>query len=542
MFPRPVRKALGALSILLASLLGGCGDNEEPGTTPLDTTAPRVTAVSPAPGESDVPVTTVLEVTFSEPIDLDSVTEESIRLFDRIDPATPLPIARTLRKAAGGDQITFTPAEPLAYDFSYWALVDSSLTDLAGNTMAAHYSWTFSTESEPAPPVEFPLAQGNAWLYTSESSATVWTASGVSTSTFEGLRVLYVEEPAFWEGRNGWLLRSYTLDQTLTTESALRSEYFYLAQDHLGLYRASTKYDQGAWMNVAQYYELEFDDSAFLIAGGPAHSDGSTLSAESVTVPAGDFETIRIEHDYSSTGPYASEDIFETRREYFADGVGLVAATWDYTFDDNDPSGIDISTDGFASLAEAMNGPSLPYLAAEFEPNDSPGHGLAQTMPQTSIISGQVHIDDAFTEVLEEDVACIYTLCIKPNIDENYYMQDWYRIEITTAGQYRLDLVYDYYDATNDSWNDLDLYFFRELDASNIGFMARADADVNTPEWMILLHLDVGIYYAAVQAWNTPHEPVGYTLALRPQPVYVTPPGTRSPERHGANYLASGGK
>jgi Bacterial Ig-like domain len=526
-----VRKVFIPLLMLLVPGLNGCGDDDDPATPSVDTTRPQVTVVSPAVGATSVPITTTVTVTFSEAIDLDSINIDSIRLFDAIEPAVNCPV----KAAAEGNVITFTPAEPLVYSRQYRAVVDSSLSDLAGNTMAADYTWTFSTADDPLPPVAFPLEAGNAWLYISESTESLRIGGETSTIDFEGLRVLSVEAEAFWENRFCWLVRNYTLDQTLTTESALKSDSFYLAEDQSGLYRARLENNAGRWMNVAQYFELEFDDSAFLIAGGPAHSDGSTLGAESVTVPAGIFETASIEHDFTSA------EVFETRREYFADEIGLVAATWEYTFDDNDPAGIGSSTEGFAALAEPMNGPSLPYLATELEPNDGPGFGPAQALPPLSILSGRIDIDDDAAVILDDDIVCGYTRCVGPDIDGVPNLQDWYRIVITTGGQYRLDLVYDYHNADSDTWNDLDLYFFEELADGTLRYMAGARSDVDTPEWMILLHPDPGVYYAAVQAWTTPGGPVDYTLAMRPQPVHVDV-GAKASQRPGTEILASTGK
>ena len=517
MFTRRTWKNLAPSLVILGLVVVGCSDDDGGNTNPVDTTRPRVVAVSPAPGAVDVDVNTSLVVTFSESIDLNTVSAETFGLSEYVEPAVPLPA----KAAPGSSELTFTPAGPMAFSRLFRAVVDSSLADLAGNTLAADYSWTFTTEDSPDPPVEFPLAQGNAWLYQSESSASIWTASGSSTSNFEGLRVLFIERPATYEGLDCWLMRSYTLDQTLTVKSALVADYLYLAGDYYGLYQARPRYNSGHWMNLVRFLELSFDDSSFLIAGGPAHSDGSTLSTASVTVPAGTFETLRIAHDYSSTGPYAAEDIFETRREYFADGVGLVAATWDYSFDDNDPSGIDIYADGSAELLEPLNGPSLPYLTAELEPNDVPTGLQSQPWAPLAIVSGDIHITDSGTVLGDEDVDCKYAECILANIDGVQLLQDWYRIEVTVAAQYRLDLVFDYYDSQNDTWNDLDLYFFRELPDDAVGYIARADDVAGKPEWMILLHLEVGTYYAAIQAWDTPSESAGYTLAMRPQPVPV---------------------
>jgi len=504
---------LFAISLTLVSC---SGDDGPGGTGPGDITPPSVVSVTPGSGTADVDVATTLVVTFSEPIDAASVDAATIDLAPDATRAAGVPGTPTVSNS----QLTFVPDEPLSHATPYRVEIAATVTDMAANALGDVYVWTFTTAEPPQAPLEVPLAEGNAWLYYGESSGSVWSQYGYSSSSSEELRVLFVERAAAYEGHDGWLVRNYTLDQTVTTETGLRSEYFYLDSDVDGLYRAEPDDDDG-WLNVILFTAANFSDSSFMLADGPAHSDGTTLGVGSVQVPAGSFQTLTIEHDYTSTGPYAPEDIFETRYEHYADGVGLVRASWNYSFDDNDPSGFDITAQGYAELIDVMNGPSLPYLAAELEPNDDGGPAASQTFGPFALVTGSVHIDDAGLLAYDDDFDCLDAECILPNIDGAPRLQDWYVLDVATAGQYRLDLVYEFYDSDTQVWNDLDLYVFMELGDGSVVYAARADDEAGNPEWVVFTYMPAGRYYLAVQAWDTPVNATPYTLSMSKQAVPV---------------------
>src|SRR5690606_26919079 len=54
-----------------------------------------------------------------------------------------------------GSQVTFTPASRLDYNSEYTVILTGGtggIQDLAGNLLAANYSWSFTTADEPPPP------------------------------------------------------------------------------------------------------------------------------------------------------------------------------------------------------------------------------------------------------------------------------------------------------------------------------------------------------------------------------------------------------
>ena len=73
------------------------------------------------------------------------------------------------------------------------------------------------------------------------------------------------------------------------------------------------------------------------------------MAPAAMTVPAGSFETLRSTHQSSEAGQSAPEHWSVLEREFWADGVGLVASTWNSAYDDQDPQAITESLDGLGN-------------------------------------------------------------------------------------------------------------------------------------------------------------------------------------------------
>ncbi|MFI7544406.1 N,N-dimethylformamidase beta subunit family domain-containing protein [Actinoplanes sp. NPDC049599] len=127
-----------------------------PGSGAPDTTAPTVTARTPAAGATGVSAGTTATATFSEP-----VQSSTVAMVLRGGGGTSVPASvaydATTRKA------TLTPDAALAADTTYTATV-SGAADLAGNVMAAT-SWSFTTAAGTPPPTGCPCS--------------IWAASAV---------------------------------------------------------------------------------------------------------------------------------------------------------------------------------------------------------------------------------------------------------------------------------------------------------------------------------------------------------------------------
>ena len=108
-----------------------------------DTTAPTVTATAPLAGASNVPVNQKVTVAFSEGMDPLTLTNLTFTLQG---PAAN-PIAGTVTYA--GLTATFTPSANLPSSTTFTGRVTTGAKDLAGNSLALNYTWTFATGAAP---------------------------------------------------------------------------------------------------------------------------------------------------------------------------------------------------------------------------------------------------------------------------------------------------------------------------------------------------------------------------------------------------------
>ncbi|MDO8728241.1 MAG: Ig-like domain-containing domain, partial [Candidatus Methanoperedens sp.] len=106
-------------------------------TAPLpDTTAPSIADNTPT--GTNVPVTTQITLTFSEPMNEASV-----------ESAFSMP-ATTGSFSWIGNFMTYTPDSNLTYSTTYDVTVGTGAMDLAGNPLSSTYSWLFTTEASPS--------------------------------------------------------------------------------------------------------------------------------------------------------------------------------------------------------------------------------------------------------------------------------------------------------------------------------------------------------------------------------------------------------
>jgi hypothetical protein len=115
-------------------------------TAPPDTTPPTVTSRTPAAGATLMPLSTVVAVTFSEPMDAATLNTTTLVLRDTAGALVPATVAYnpTTRVA------TLTPSSPLAGNTTYTATVlggstDPRVKDLAGNALVANNVGSFTT-------------------------------------------------------------------------------------------------------------------------------------------------------------------------------------------------------------------------------------------------------------------------------------------------------------------------------------------------------------------------------------------------------------
>lgn len=129
----------GVMNVAGTALGAAYGWSFTTGPAP-DTTPPTVSSTSPTNGETCVPTETGFVASFSEPVSSQTVNPTTFLLKDSLNN----PVGGT----TGGSpvQATFFPNSPLSNSSSYTGTITTGLTDLAGNHLAANYTWTITTQ------------------------------------------------------------------------------------------------------------------------------------------------------------------------------------------------------------------------------------------------------------------------------------------------------------------------------------------------------------------------------------------------------------
>ena len=117
------------------------------GPPPPDTTAPTVSAVSPANNATGVARNVNLSVTFSEAINPSTINSTTLELRNA---STNALVAATVTYDAATRRAILNPSGNLAIQTRFTATVrggatDPRVKDLAGNPLAPSMTWSFTT-------------------------------------------------------------------------------------------------------------------------------------------------------------------------------------------------------------------------------------------------------------------------------------------------------------------------------------------------------------------------------------------------------------
>ncbi len=102
---------------------------------PGDTTPPEVVLVTPEDGMTDMPVNTSVVVTFSEPLDALTITNNTFALF-----ADGEELSVSIQRSADNTVVTLDPWNPLPTGSWVTVVITDDVTDLAGNRLTDFYS------------------------------------------------------------------------------------------------------------------------------------------------------------------------------------------------------------------------------------------------------------------------------------------------------------------------------------------------------------------------------------------------------------------
>jgi hypothetical protein len=141
----------------------------------VDTTAPTVTSVTPLNASTGAALATKPAAVFSEAMDLTTITTANFTLTG------PGAVAVAGSVGYAGTTATFTPTSSLVENTLYTAEITVGVKDLAGNALAAKYTWSFKTLDTTAPTVAATGVYGTTGV---TSGATDLPVNRASTVTF----------------------------------------------------------------------------------------------------------------------------------------------------------------------------------------------------------------------------------------------------------------------------------------------------------------------------------------------------------------------
>jgi Ice-binding-like/Bacterial Ig-like domain len=110
-----------------------------------DTVRPTVVSTDPADTATGVPTNQKVTATFSQAMDPTTITGSSFKLTG----PGAMQVGGTVTYSTIGTTATFTPDITLTPSVVYTATITTAVQDLAGNSLAANYQWTFTAGGGP---------------------------------------------------------------------------------------------------------------------------------------------------------------------------------------------------------------------------------------------------------------------------------------------------------------------------------------------------------------------------------------------------------
>jgi hypothetical protein len=281
---------------------------------PSDTTPPTVTNTSPANGAIDVPVSTAIVITFSEPMN-----QAAAQGAFSIRPSIP----GSFGWNAAGTIMTYVPSGVLANSTTYDVGISTAATDLAGNALTGAYQFSFTTA---APGLVPPSVSTQAVSGLTSTSAVLHgnltdlgTASSVALS-FE------------WEGVSG----EYSgflpgVPAFLTSPGTFTAEMTGLAPNTTWRYRAvavgdGTSYGEEVFFTTLQ--EVPVPQLAVVTREAVYGFNSAILFGELASL--GEFSSAQVYFEWGETTEYGNTTTLEesTVAQAFAHNIhGLTPLT-----------------------------------------------------------------------------------------------------------------------------------------------------------------------------------------------------------------------
>jgi hypothetical protein len=148
-----------------------------------DITPPTISSTIPSANGDGVLIDSAISATFSEEMDVASIKTDTFTVSDG-----SADIAGSV--SYNGLTAAFTPSGKLSYNTIYTATITTGAMDLAGNAVAANYTWTFTTGPDTTPPYvisTYPASDASGVAVNSTISVTFseeMDVASITTSTF----------------------------------------------------------------------------------------------------------------------------------------------------------------------------------------------------------------------------------------------------------------------------------------------------------------------------------------------------------------------
>jgi len=156
-------------------------------TSQPDVTPPAVASTSPVNNAAAINVSTNITVTFNEAIDPATISGSTVRLLH-----AGTPVAATVTYNASALTATIDPDVNLNYATNYTIEIlgggsDPRVKDMAGNALASNYTWSFTTQNTPPPPLPSPNEGPGGPILVISSTANPFSRFAVEILRAEGL-------------------------------------------------------------------------------------------------------------------------------------------------------------------------------------------------------------------------------------------------------------------------------------------------------------------------------------------------------------------
>jgi hypothetical protein len=124
-------------------------------TSPVNDAAVEAMPEARFAGPSGPVYAPILLVQFSEAMDAATLNASTLQVKD----ANNRLLASSVTYDAGLYQAAILLLEPLQANLAYSAVVNTTVTDAAGNPLAAAYTWGFSTQTGPSATLFLPVVE-----------------------------------------------------------------------------------------------------------------------------------------------------------------------------------------------------------------------------------------------------------------------------------------------------------------------------------------------------------------------------------------------